>query len=237
MSDPINRSYIDFDHDEFARSRPRDDFFGQIRRTVNGKPVSEDQMELIEKTIATNLSLRPRDRVLDLACGNGALSCRLFGLCEELHGVDLSEFLISVAQEFFETGPKYTFSQHDMVDFLLNTQTPTRYNKALCYGSFSYLSESAAKQALSLLYSRFTNIERVYVGNLPDYDRRHMFFTQNMPSEVDLRSHTTAIGIWRSEPDFRALAIDCGWTPTIYRMEHEFYASQYRYDALLERHN
>jgi len=234
-SDFKSYNYKDFDHDKFARSKSRDDFLGQIRRTVNGQPVSDEQMELIVKTIVLELQLSKEDKVLDLACGNGVLSKRLFEQCSELRGVDLSGFLISVAQEYFQNSPKYEFYNSDIVDFLRNDSQCLKFNKVLCYGSFSYLSEEAAKETLTLLYQRYPNVSHIFIGNLPDYDKRHFFFMHSTPCDEDLRQHTTAIGIWRSEEEFCALSSECGWEPNICHMDENFYSSKYRYDVLLKR--
>ena len=64
--------YLEFNHDEHARSCKRDDFWGQIRRTVNGVPVDEEQIKLVVETIIKELKLNAKDTVLDLCCGNGA---------------------------------------------------------------------------------------------------------------------------------------------------------------------
>jgi hypothetical protein len=47
-----------------------------VRRTVGGKPVDEEQIGLIVGAIRQALACRPADVVLDLACGDGALSER-----------------------------------------------------------------------------------------------------------------------------------------------------------------
>lgn len=232
----VNTSkYQDFDHDAFARSKGRGDFWGQIRRTVNGKSVSEEQIDLIVSAITIGLNLKGKDIVLDVACGNGALSARLFRKCRELHGVDLSEYLISVAQEHFQSPPQYTFTHGDAVCFLRETNDPEKFTKAVCYGSFSYLDETAASEALTLLYERFEGVQRVFIGNLPDLDLSERFFTVSTPPKVDLKKNTTSIGIWRTKDEFRALAEAAGWKADFKTMEGEFYASGYRYDVVLVR--
>ena len=47
--------YLEFNHDEHARSCKMDDFWGQIRRTVNGVPVDEVQIKLVVETIIKEL--------------------------------------------------------------------------------------------------------------------------------------------------------------------------------------
>ena len=56
---------------------------------------------LIVNAVVTGLSLAPTDVVLDLACGNGALSSYLFDKCAGLVGIDISPYLIEDRSEGF----------------------------------------------------------------------------------------------------------------------------------------
>jgi cyclopropane fatty-acyl-phospholipid synthase-like methyltransferase len=94
-----------FDHDFHARTKEETDFWGQIRRTVNGKPVDENQIAMIISCIREKLVLRKGDVLLDLACGNGALSSRFFECLESYQGVDFSARLIEVANKYFAAPP------------------------------------------------------------------------------------------------------------------------------------
>ena len=73
-----NKTYLKFDYDEYAKTRAPEDFWGQVRRTVQGVSVSEDQINLIVDTIRSSFDVKPDDTLLDIACGNGALSHLLF---------------------------------------------------------------------------------------------------------------------------------------------------------------
>jgi len=68
----------DFMHKEFPKQFSKDDFWSQIKRTVDGKPVSEDDIDMIISQITSNLELEPNSHLLDIGCGNGALAARLF---------------------------------------------------------------------------------------------------------------------------------------------------------------
>lgn len=225
-----------FDHNEYAKRKTATDFWGQIRRTVNGKPVSEDQIALIVEKISSALEVDENDRVLDLACGNGALSERIFSNCLEFQGVDFSEFLIDVALENFSVPPKFNFQLNDVYTFLKNEKSPERFSKGLCYGSFSYLCEAEAAKSLKLLYENFSGIERFFIGNLPDFDKYTLFYSKTPPKSMsDLKSHTTSIGIWRTKEEFECLAKNAGWNVEFSNMPEHFYSSGYRYDVLLTR--
>lgn len=226
---------MESDFKEYPKSLAPDDFWGQVKRSVNGQPVSEEQIQSIVATISAALTFRPGDRLLDLACGNGALSRYFFDDCVEVYGVDYSEVLIEVAKRYFEQSPLCRFDLADVGDYIIAEAQPERFTKVLCYGSFPYFPEETARLVLSRLGRDYTRVERVFIGNLPDLDRYQDFYTDSLDHCAELKHHDSKIGIWRSEEEFRQLAADCGWTARIQRMPQGFYAAHYRYDAVLER--
>lgn len=226
---------MESDFKSYPQSRDAKDYWGQVKRTVNGVPVSEEQIQLIVDAIRRELALRPggADRVLDIGCGNGALSALLFDQLASLHGVDYSEYLVSVAQRDFQRAPAFTFEVADALDYVTSAADPGRFNKVLCYGCFSYFRP--ATQVLATLHDRFPAVERVFIGNLPDKDRAALFYRNGLPSEAEMADHDSKIGVWRTAAEFEALAREAGWMCHISRMPSDFYAGHYRYDATLTR--
>ncbi|QHG66290.1 class I SAM-dependent methyltransferase [Pseudomonas putida] len=210
------------------------DFWRQIKRTVNGEPVSDEQISMIVAAIRNALQLSPEDQLLDLACGNGALSQYFFNACESFLGVDVSDVLIDVAKRYFEQ-PKRQFVLADVGEYILSEPYPERFTKVLCYGSFSYFTEDTARSVLTRLSQDYTNVDRVFIGNLPDLDLHQAFYTDGKSHDHELKTAASLIGIWRSPAEFEALAASCGWSASIQRMPSEFYAGHYRYDVLLAR--
>lgn len=220
------------DYEFYPRSLAPDDFWGQVRRTVNGVPVSDEQIRMIVDAIMAGLDPGASDTVLDLACGNGALSRHLYEHCAALLGVDYSEYLISVARKHFEQAPRFTYQHREAADYVSSESDPLRFTKVLCYGSFSYFPAEGAETVLSGLRRRFANVERVFIGNLPDRDLAHEFYAEGLPEDSVLDDHTEQIGTWRSRRQFSELALRCGWHATFSTMPEGFFA-RYRYDALL----
>jgi SAM-dependent methyltransferase len=221
-------------HKEFPKTKAETDFWGQVKRSVNGQPVSEAQIEMIVTAIRDGLALRSDDRLLDLGCGNGALSDRLFAQCRGGLGVDFSDYLIGIAQKYFEQ-PERGYQLGDIADFAAGHADTADFSVALCYGVFAYLPAQRAAALLADLHRRFAGLRRVFIGNLPDRARLGEFYRERdyqpgIEDEAD-----SPIGIWRSAEQFGELATAAGWQCQIARMPAGFYAAHYRFDAILSR--
>ena len=225
--------YPKSDYKEYPKTLDPDDVWGQVRRTVFGKPVSDEQIALIVDAIRSGLQLAKPACLLDLACGNGALSKYFFDECASFLGVDYSEYLISVAKRKFESLPDYTFSCSDVASYVQGERHPERFTHALCYGSFAFFPAEDAATALRILRQRFTNVQRLYIGNLPDRDLAASFFPSGKDYAADLDQHASQIGIWRSRQQMTELANETGWDIEFRSMPESFFAAHYRYDVVL----
>jgi SAM-dependent methyltransferase len=235
VSGNIPKDYPLADYDAHARNVPVDAYWTQVRRTINGEPISEAQIAMIVGAITSGLSLKQNDRVIDLACGNGYLSSYLFDKCAGVVGVDVSPYLIEVAQKNFARPPNYSFCVNDMASYAARDSDAARFTKALIYASFQYLSKDDAASVLESLKNRFTSVSKVFVGNVPNKDEAARFYRERAPSVAELSDHEARIGTWYSPDEFRFLSGATGWRATLSTMPAEFYAAAYRFDATLER--
>jgi SAM-dependent methyltransferase len=232
--DRLTRSYP-ANYDAHARSVPVDAHWKQVRRTVDGEPVDEAQIGLIVEAITAGLHLVKTDVVLDLACGNGALSSYLFDRCAGLVGVDISPYLIEIAQNVFARLPNYRFRAEDAASYLKRERDTSNFTKAVIYGSFQYFARADAVLALETLHERFQHVSKVFIGNVPDKSRLAGFYRDELPSEAELNDHEAQIGVWYLPQEFEAMAHASGWQASISYMPPHFYASRYRFDVTLER--
>lgn len=219
------------DYDSHARTRPRDDVWGQVRRTVGGRPYPAEQIDMIAEAILLHLDLRPDDVLLDLGCGNGALGAVLHPFCAASLGVDESDYLVGVATERF-AAPDRRFTVGDAARFCETAADAGRYTKALCYGSLSYFEDDAVARMLAGLHARFRSVTHVLLGNLPDPARVGRFQAPGV--SLPLREARSDLGIWRGAAEIAGLA-GPGWSVTTSVMPPSFLAAHYRYDALLVR--
>jgi len=222
-------------YDAHARSVAADAYWQQVRRTINGTPVSETQIGIIVEAIASGLSLSPHDRVLDLACGNGALSSYLFDKCAGLLGIDISPYLIEVAQRAFSRLPDYRFEVAEVMSFLRHGYRPIAFTKALIYAGFQYFPREETLDVLRSLKEGFPTVTKVFIGNVPDRTRADRVFANVIPQANELDDHEARIGIWYDPEDIVALANAAGWWAKCCRMPADFYLSSHRFDVVLDR--
>jgi len=223
-----------WDYKEYPKTLRPDDLWGQVRRTVYGKPVSEDQIQMMVDAIVAGLELQPACVLLDIGCGNAALTARLFAYCDQCVGVDFSEYLISIANARFAS-PRHAFIYRDALDYVAQEADPLRFDKVLCFAVFSYLSDASAQQLLAYLNQRFLNVRSVFVGNIPDPECAVSFFKDRDSDGAELDNPESQIGVWRSRERMVAMAEATGWRVRFQSMPRAFYQAHYRYNAIFGR--
>jgi len=123
-------------YQEYPKTLPRDDFWGRCVAPLWGDASAKRKWLLVDH-IREQLRLRPGDILLDIGCGNGALAPKLFDDCAGYAGVDLSPYLIEVAQEFFADPPNYLFFNSDAAEFVEFVDEPDRFTRGLCLLPFN----------------------------------------------------------------------------------------------------
>lgn len=212
-----------------------DDVWAQVKRTVAGKPVTAEQIALIIDAIRAGLALSADDFLLDLCCGNGALTTHVFGTCRGGLGVDYSGFLIDVANRRFVNRPTERYLLSDALEYVEAERAPQSFTKVLCYGAFPYFDDDAAFRLLDGLNRRFARASHVFLGQIPDKTRMAAFYCDRAIGPGEENNPGGLLGIWRTPDEMAALAAKAGWLLDCRRMPDAFFASHYRFDAVLTR--
>jgi len=222
-------------YDEIVNLVDRYDYWAQVKRTVNGVPVDETQIEMIVQTISSELQVNSQDFFLDLGCGNGALSNEIFHGHSGI-GIDSSMKLIEIAKSDFGS-ENITFWQGDLVSFCRNLdfETAQRVTLVLIYGVASYLTDSEIQEVIQSIEQSMPNVRKVYVGNLPLLERRESFFGEKIPTMDSLKDAKTPLGVWRSRGELSELFSSNYFSIEFLVLPIDFYASHYRCDLVLTR--
>src|SRR5690554_1368115 len=225
----------DYLHKEYPKQFDRDAFWEQIKRTVNGKPVSDQDIRMIVDQIQSSLDLRSDERLLDLGCGNAALTSYLFGHVQQYFGVDFSDYLIGVAREFFSHAGKTHYYCDDAVAFTNAFEYPEKIDKVVIYGVISYLAAADVEHLVSTLSNRYTSCKRIFIGNIPHRSKAAVFFRRRNVEQYRLDDPESAIGIWWAPEEFIRIGNMFGYDVDILTMPESFYGAEYRFDVLLKR--
>jgi cyclopropane fatty-acyl-phospholipid synthase-like methyltransferase len=225
-----SKNYI---HKEFPKTCDPNDFFGQVKRTVNGQAISENQIQLIVNTISKKLELNQNDFLFDIGCGNAALASMLFNKISGYLGIDFSEYLVEIAKNNFEK-PNYEIKLADAIEYLTTIDINYKVTKILCYGVFSYFNFADANIILRQIKLKFPNVTKVLIGNIPDKKRAKNFYFKDINYKKLLNNNETNIGKWWSVNEFKKMALDNQFIFDFYVMPEDFYASHYRYDIILK---
>jgi SAM-dependent methyltransferase len=224
-------------YETHARTCDAKDFQSQVMRNPYGKPVGQDQLDLLIDGVVRGLNLERDDILLDLCCGNGAITDPIFARCKGGVGVDFTRYLIEVAKTNFERPVERVYEVFDVQDFVETTNRAECFTKVMCYGAFQCLSEKKAAAVLVALRQRFPNVQRVFLGNLPDLDNADLLFRETLRTELwpftELKRHDTLFGIWRTREEIIKLALECGWRAELSQMPSSYYCAYYRFDAAL----
>lgn len=230
----MSYSQHEYDSFEWPKLCPPKAFAAQVKRTINGEPIGEEQAMIIMDAIAGNMSFAPNDVLLDLCCGNGYLADPFAKKIKGYVGVDYSPVLIDIAEKNFAVRGTQSFVLDGVGNFTSTCSNPELFTKALCYGAFCYLSPDEASQLLTNLYKIFINIKLVFIGTIADKERVKDFFYE-VPQDFDFEDHQSKIGKWYSRDEFVMFAKKCGWRAEIVEKDHNSYQAHYRFDALLTR--
>lgn len=220
-----------YDYLERPKTCASDDFWGQVRRTVNGEAVSQEQIDMILSMVRHGLCLQPDDVLLDICCGNGRLGFEFFDEVSAYHGIDISPVLIEIAKENFERPLTHTFLLKSVEDFCKEEKNPERFTKLLCYGSIHLFSETQVREVLTSFRMRFTNLKYLFIGAIPDKEKEILFF--NGKEALPTNDHLSSLGKWYTQDEFKKIVESCGCQIKISEMPVDFYQSGYRFNAIL----
>jgi ubiquinone/menaquinone biosynthesis C-methylase UbiE len=211
-----------------------DEYLRQVGKTVSGQPIPEADLDVMAGDVARALDLHTNDRLLDLCCGNGLITCRYAQRSRDVTGVDFSAPLIAIARAHFARS-NIEYIVADACD-LPETVMRTRFTKICLYEALQHFTTAQAETLLRELRRSAARAAPVFWGAVPDEDRKWAFYdTAQRREEYDRRvkAGTEAIGHWWTATEVVRLGERCGYAVSILKPSAALHVAHYRFDALL----
>lgn len=206
----------------------------QVGKTLNGKPLPEDQVQLIAQNAAKALQLASQDFLIDLCCGNGLITERIAPLVDRARAVDFSEGLIEVAK----ANSHATNIEYEYGDILnLGTRYFSGRKKILMNESLQHFIPSD----LGVLLDQMIHLDvgsLIYFGGIPDQEKLEVYYdTPEKMAFYEMREREGRphSGKWWLRADILKIAIDLGFKATIVPQNPAMVTSYYRFDVLLSK--
>ena len=209
----------------------------QVGRSVNGVPVDDKTLSDIITHISTLLKIQNTDNVLDVCCGNGMLTSLLADKCKTIVGIDLSEKLITEAnQKNIKSNIIYQKANAIELDKLF---TENQFDKINLYFSFQYFEsiEIATKLISSLLYVLKPG-GAILLGDIPDYNKKNVYyntFEKKLRLFVQNIKGTNTMGKFWNPSELESICKKLGASSQILNEPTHLPYSHYRFDFLITK--
>ncbi len=220
--------------DNHAEQMRDADLQTQVMRTINKKPVVETSFQCLLADVKTRLQLCTNDVLLDLCCGNGAITVPLAADCKHVWGVDFCDELL---QQMNKPANVSTVCKN-VIDMHFDSGT---FDKILMYAGLQYFDHAETVTLFQKLYCWLKPGGRVYLGDLPDLDRIWRFFDTNARKADYFKAvedRCAIVGTWFTFDWLAKLAEHTGFnTVTLSQQKASQPYKHYRFDLAMEKAN
>ncbi len=141
-----------------------EDGLAKLERDAASQPRQRRPTDLA-RSIAAALRLEQTDALLDLGCGDGAVSKLLHASVGSLLGVDRSTAAVAAARSHWEQ-PSLQFTVGSPPGFTATAPTPWRFTTAVWYGALGPPSSIEVLATLRALAWRFRRVRAVLLTTM-----------------------------------------------------------------------
>lgn len=204
----------------------------QVLRTYNKKPISNDLWEFTINQIDEVFKVEPDEIILDLCSGNGLLSKHFVGRGGSVVSVDISEELLSEISHI--DGIETIQSDIRNVNFKEES-----FDKIILYAGIQYLTYKEAAILLKNIYKWLKPKGIVFIGDIPNWDKRWGFFNSIERHKVyfdNLITDKAIVGTWFEREWFEYLTAYIGFNKGEFiKQDKKLIYSSFRFDFLYKK--
>lgn len=206
----------------------------QVLRTLNKLPVADETFDRIVGQIEETLRLGPQEDLLDLCCGNGAITVRLASRCRSALGVDVSQHLLDQVDR--ATAPNLALRAEDVAKVHIEKN---QFSRILVYAGIQYFSEDQIVALILSLHTALRPSGLLLLGDVPDAQRIWSFFDTPERERAYFDSvcaDKPIIGTWIDPGWLTRLGAYAGFSEaSVIPQPRDFPYAHYRYDVLMRK--
>jgi len=206
----------------------------QVLRTLNKQPLADDIFAKILHQIENALQLSRDDVLVDLCCGNGAITTYLAQKCESVLAIDYSRDLLAQIDTVMH--PNVSIREEDVDQAAL---PEGGFTKSLIYAGIQYFSEPKVVRLVSNIARSLRPGGLLYIGDIPDADRLWNFFNNAERENAyfdSLKFDKPIIGTWLRRDWLSKLGNYAGFTNAqVIEHPEDFPYAHYRFDMVLQK--
>jgi ubiquinone/menaquinone biosynthesis C-methylase UbiE len=160
--------------------------------------------EKIALDIKEKMQFKNDEVILDVCCGNAALTRYIAHWCKEIHGVDYSEHLIETAKKI--KANEAISNLHLHLSDAMNIDKLFQgnfFDKSYCYFSFQYFNKEKRELLLEKLFYVTKPDGVIFIGDIPDktrmwnfYPSRIKFYREKFSRFIKLKEGECNLGWW-----------------------------------------
>lgn len=223
---------------EFPESVGEKEFFRQVGKTKNSKPISLKQFQCLNAQIIEQLKIGKQDTVLDLCCGNGIITFNTAKYCDFIVGIDYSDCLIKIARKFHKSDNiKYINSSIlEINSEIISIKKP--FTKVYMYEALQHFEVEEIDRILTVIRDVSIPDVKIFFGSIPDINKIWRFYdTKKRRAEYEKRmeENSEVIGTWWNAQSIfdtaKAIGLNC--TPIL--QDRILHTAHYRFDVLITK--
>ncbi len=207
-----------------------------------GKQYDFDQ---IAEDIKEKLRFEKNDVVLDVCCGNVALTKRIAPLCKKIHGVDFSATLLKTAEKIIIEEGISNLETHLSDAMKIDELFPAgTFDKAYCYFSFQYFSPEKRELLLEKLLRVTKPGGIIFIGDIPDktrmwsfYETKFKFYRERISHILKGKEGECDLGWWVYPQEIQAWGAKHKLNVSILKQSEKLPHAHYRFDVLIQKTN
>ena len=223
---------------KFPNQFAKDEFIKQVGKTVQGQPISSEQLNQLISEVVQKLNLEADDVVLDLCCGNGLITYAVAEKCQSIVGVDFSKPMIEIAREYHNRINTEYLNMSVLDITSENLPRPKPFTKIYMYEGLQYFQEVQLSHLMQTLLALSSERVIMLFAGVPDMDRIREFYDtpeRQLEYEARKRQGTEAVGTWWKKSFIRQVCSDYG-LQCDFLSQHEFsHTAHYRFDVRIKR--